>query len=90
MKFSLDRVESGIAVCLAEEPVAPPASVRYDIPLDEVPALKGLADGTLFDADVGEDGRLYHIRVLHKETADMREKNKARLQALFARSKKNN
>lgn len=87
MKFSLDRIEGDFAVCYTENP---DERQKYDFPLALVPALRGLADGTLFEATLSEGGLPQDIRVLQNETEQRREKNKARLQALFARGKRGN
>ena len=86
MRFSLDRTEGDIAVCYTEQ-----SDVRekYDFSLTDAPALRGLADGTLFEAELGEDGLPHDIRVLTDETEIRRASNKARLAALFARGKNN-
>lgn len=84
MKFSLDRIEGDFAVCYTEQT---DTREKYDFPLTCVPALRGLADGTLFEAALGEDGLPYDIRVLSEETEARRASNKARLAVLFARSK---
>jgi hypothetical protein len=86
MKFCLDRVESGIAVCLCEDE----QSRAYEFELARVPALLGLADGTLFEAELGKDGLLRDVFVLSEETEGRRTSNRARLQALFDRSKQKN
>ena len=88
--FSLDRIEGGFAVCLLESEAPVGVATHYDVPLDEAPALRDLAVGTLFEADVDTDGHLQDIRPLLEETEARRARNKARLQALFARSKKKN
>lgn len=90
LKFSLDRIENGVAVCLLEGEAPVGVATHYELPLDTAPALRGLADGTLFEATIGTDGRLHNIRPLQDETALRRERNKARLQAILARSKKKN
>lgn len=84
MKFCLDRVESGIAVCLCEDE----QKRAYEFALDCVPTLRGLADGTLFEAEIGSDGLPHDVRVLSEETEGRRASNRARLQALFDRSKR--
>ncbi len=86
MRFCLDRIEGDVAVCLVEDADAPCPS--YDVPLDQVPTLRGLADGTLFEATLDADGLPCNICVLTEETEARRARNKDRLQALFARSKK--
>ena len=86
MKFCLDRVESGIAVCLCENE----QDRAYEFALERVPALDGLADGTLFEAAIGEDGLPHDVFVLSEETEERRVSNRARLQALFDRSKRKN
>ncbi|MBR0443548.1 MAG: hypothetical protein IIX15_04335 [Clostridia bacterium] len=88
LKFCLDRVESGIAVCLCES--AGHEKERYEFAVACVPALKGLADGTLFEAELGEDGLLHGVCVLSGETEQRRAHNRARLQALFDKSKRKN
>lgn len=85
MKFCLDRIENGIAVCLCENEGA---ASNYEFALSDVPALIGLADGTVFEATLCEDGALCDVCPLHHETASRRARNKQRLQGLFDRSKK--
>ena len=84
MKFCLDRIEGEVAVCLCEDE----DNRRYDVPLADAPALCALADGTLFEATRREDGSLCDVVPLTDETAARRAANRARLQALLARSKK--
>ena len=83
-RFCLDRIEGGVAVCLCEDE----SNKRYEFPLVSSPALEGLADGTLLEATLGEDGTLCEVAVLTAETEARREKNKARLAALLARGKR--
>lgn len=87
MKFSLDRIEGEIAVCYTEQT---DARSKHEFALADVPALRGLADGTLFEAVLGEDGLPHDIRILSDETDARRASNKARLAALFARGKNKN
>jgi hypothetical protein len=84
MRFSLDRTEGDVAVCYTEQT---DRREKYDFSLTDVPALRGLADGTHFEATLGEDGLPYDIRILSDETEARRASNKARLAALFARGK---
>ena len=84
MRFSLDRIEGEVAVCYTEQT---DTRRKYDFLLTDAPALRGLADGTLFEAELSKDGLPYDIRILADETADRLASNKARLAALFARSK---
>ena len=84
MRFSLDRIEGDLAVCYTEQT---DKRERYELLLTDVPVLRGLRDGTLFEAELSEDGLLHDIRILEDETADRLAKNKARLAVLFARSK---
>ena len=86
MKFCLDRIENGIAICYSE--YAPKGSAPYEFSLSAVPELCGLADGTLFEGEPNCCGSLSNVRVLHEETEERRAQAKARLQALFARGKK--
>ena len=84
MRFCLDRIEGEIAVCLCEDE----GNRRLDVPLADVPALRALADGTLFEAVLTDEGSLRDVRPLTAETEARRANNQARLQALLARSKK--
>ena len=84
MKFSLDRTEGEIAVCYTEQTEM---REKYDFALTDAPALRGLADGTLFEAKLGGDGLPHDIRILDDETEERLARNKARLAALFARGK---
>ena len=86
MKFCLDRIEGGVAICYPE-PSAPGAA-PYEFSLSAVPALRGLADGTLFEAEMSCCACLRDIRVLQEETKLRRSQAEARLQALFDRNKK--
>ena len=87
MRFCLDRIEGDVAICFLHDKDAPHRS--YEFPLSRVHALKGLADGTLFDAALDADGLPYDVQVLTELTEATRARNKARLHSLFARSKKN-
>ena len=86
MRFCLDRIEGDMAICLLHDKNTPHRS--YEFPLSRVNALEGLADGTLFDAELDSNGLPRNIQVLTELTEATRARNKARLQALFARSKK--
>lgn len=86
LRFSLDRVESGIAVCLCESEGH--GEEKYEFSLEHTPALRGLADGTLFDATLDAKGNACEIIVLHELTEQRRARNSARLRALFDKSKK--
>lgn len=85
-RFCLDRVESGIAVCLCEDE----DNAMYELALTDAPALRGLADGTLFEAALDPDGIPREIVVLKDETERRRAQNRARLQALLDKSKRKN
>ncbi len=88
MKFCLDRVESGIAVCLCESEGH--EGEKFEFPLDRAKELDGLADGTVLEAVLGEDGLVHDVRVLSEETEQRRVRNRARLRALFGQSKRKN
>lgn len=85
LRFCLDRVESGIAVCLCESEGH--TDEKYEFPLARVSALEGLADGTLFEAEFDGQGGLCHVRVLNDLTEQRRAQNSARLRALFDKSR---
>lgn len=85
MKFCLDRIEGGVAVCYAEH--APKGSEPYEFFLSAVPQLVGLPDGTLFEGDPNCCGSLSNVRVLHEETAARRAEASTRLRTLFERGK---
>ena len=87
MRFSLDRTEGDVAVCYTEQG---DTREKYDFSLTDVPAPRGLADGTLFEATLGEDGLPRDICILSDETEARRASSKARLAALFARGKNKN
>lgn len=88
LRFCLDRIESGIAVCLCESEGH--KDERHKFSLDEAPALRGLADGTLFEAELDGQGCLRDIVVLSELTEQRKAQNSARLRALFDKSKAKN
>ena len=85
MKFCLDRFEGEVAVCLCESEAATP---QYEFSLTDTPALRALSEGALFEAELDELGRPCHIRELSEEAASRRDANRARLRALFDKSKR--
>ena len=85
MRFCLDRVEGNIAVCYTDP--MQKGDAPYEFSLDAAPALRGLADGTLFEATLSEDGRLCDVAVLAEQTEARRQRNAARLKALFERGR---
>ena len=88
LRFCLDRVESGIAVCLCESEGH--AGEKYECSLELTPALRGLADGTLFEAELDGRGCLHDIVILRELTEQRRAQNGARLRALFDKSRSKN
>lgn len=74
--FSLDRYEGDLAVCLDEQ------NNSFDFPKD----LIGLEPGSLFSADLDDDGTLSNILFLEEKTAEVKKQNKSRLTALFNRN----
>lgn len=88
LRFCLDRVEGGIAVCLCESEGH--KDERREFSLDEAPALRGLADGTLFEAELDGQGCPRDVVVLSELTEQRKAQNSARLRALFDKSKAKN
>lgn len=76
-KFSVDRIENGIAVCYDEN------QTKYEFPA----ALVALERGSLFEADL-KDGILTSIVYLEEETAQTKKQMKQRLDSLFSRRTK--
>ena len=72
--FSLDRKESGIAVCYDGN------QKKYEFPAELVP----LACGSLFEAEL-KDGLPSDVRFLEEQTVLVKKQNKKRLDALFSR-----
>ncbi len=85
MKFCLDRREGDIAVCLCEEETAPRR--QYEISVKDAPALAALAEGTLFEATLAEDGTLTDIVPDQDATDARRSSMRSRLHALANRKK---
>ncbi|MBO4979513.1 MAG: DUF3006 family protein [Clostridia bacterium] len=75
-KFSVDRIEDGIAVCYDED------SKKYEFSTDVVP----LERGSLFEATL-VDGVPTDIVYLEKETKEKQKNLKHRLDILFKRNK---
>ena len=86
MKFCLDRREGEFAVCLCED--ANNVGRQYDFALSDNAALRTLAEGTVFTAELSAQGTLTALVVLKEETEQRRAQAKARLAALFARKAK--
>lgn len=76
-KFSVDRIEGGIAVCYDQN------EKKYEFPAE----LIGLARGSLFEATV-IDGTPTEIVYLEKETLETKKQMKQRLDNLFRRNSK--
>ena len=75
-KFSVDRIEDGIAVCYDED------SKKYEFSTDTVP----LERGSLFEATL-VGGVPTDIVYLEKETKEKQKNMKRRLDILFKRNK---
>jgi len=75
-KFSVDRVESGIAVCYDE------GGKKYEFSEADI----GLARGSLFEA-VLVAGKPTEVTYLEKETKEKKAELKGRMDALFKRTK---
>lgn len=75
-RFSIDRIEGGVAVCYDEN------SKKYEFSAEAV----ALARGSLFEAKL-VDGVPTDIVYLEKETLDTKQSMKKRLSALFCRNK---
>ena len=75
-KFSIDRIEDGVAVCYDEN------SKKHEFSADAL----GLARGSLFEATL-VNGEPTEIVYLEKETLDTKQSMKKRLSALFDRNK---
>lgn len=78
IRFSLDRLEGDYAVCYDEQ------GNKFDFPKSLVP----LKTGSLFTAELDEQGLPFDIHYLAEETAQKKSELKGRLDALFRRSKK--
>ncbi len=78
MKFSIDRIENGIAVCYDGE------SKRYEFSAESL----GLPVGSLFEAELDDKGQPAMVVSLEEETAQTRKSGKQRLTALFRRKPK--
>ena len=76
IKFSVDRVEDGIAVCYDED------GKKYEFSAETL----GLARGSLFEATLA-DGEPTDVVYLEQETLKTKETMKKRLNALFSRHK---
>ena len=77
MKFTLDRIEEGIAVCFDAD------GVKYNIPTEK---LGDMSEGDIFEAELCE-GEVCNIRTLRDETEAKKEENASRLRNLFNRRK---
>ena len=75
-KFSVDRIEDGIAVCYDED------SKKYEFSAETL----RLARGSLFEATL-VNGVPTDIVFLEKETLETKQNMKKRLDALFGRNK---
>lgn len=75
-KFSVDRIEDGIAVCYDED------SKKYEFSADTL----DLSRGSLFEATL-VNGVPTDIVFLEKETLETKQNMKKRLDALFDRNK---
>lgn len=78
MKFSIDRIETDIAVCYDDE------LNRYEFSASEL----ALPVGSLFEAELDGAGRPQAVRPLENQTAACRQRQKRRLSALFSRKPK--
>ncbi|MBO5306290.1 MAG: DUF3006 domain-containing protein [Clostridia bacterium] len=76
-KFSVDRIENGIAVCYDED------MKKYEF----AEALVPLARGSLFEAEL-VDGTPQGVVYLEKETLETKKQMKSRLDNLFGRRAK--
>ncbi len=76
-KFSVDRIEDGIAVCYDEN------SKKYEFSAEAL----GLARGSLFEATL-VNGAPTNVVYLETETLETQKTMKKRLDALFRRSAK--
>lgn len=77
IRLALDRIESGIAICLDEDERV------YHFSAD---SLTGIREGDLFLALVGSDGTVIVLDRLEDENADRHARNRSRLDRLFGRS----
>ncbi len=75
-KFSVDRIESGIAVCYDED------GQKYEFSETDI----GLARGSLFEAEL-VDGVPKEVSYLEEETKAKKKEMKGRMDALFNRTK---
>ena len=75
IKLSVDRIESGIAVCYDD-------NQKYELPAD------GLREGLIVLAVFDSDGKLISITPLGEEMANQRVSLSERTKALFKRNRK--
>jgi hypothetical protein len=87
MKFCLDRLEGGCAVCLCEDEGG--RREPYVFSLAKNPALADLAEGVLFEAELVDDEHVAHVVAKLQETEEKLARMTARLHALAARKKNN-
>ena len=78
-RFSVERIEENVAVCYDDD------ENKYEFAADAL----ALAPGSLFTAEIGEDGEPVNVVFLAEETLAARKDAKRRLDALFARKKNN-
>lgn len=76
IKLSVDRIESGIAVCYDQ------GDKKYEISAD------GLAEGLIISAEFDESGNFISAKPLYEETEALRGEIASRTRALFKRNKK--
>ena len=74
-KLSVDRIESGIAVCYDDD------DKKYELPAD------GLAEGEIISAVFDSNGKLVSVTHLRDETESLRRQAAARTKGLFNRNK---
>lgn len=72
IKLTVDRIESGIAVCIDEK------ERKYECSINAV-------EGDIFEAEISDIGEVTFIRKLENETLEKKTNNASRLNSLFMR-----
>lgn len=85
MKYTVDRIEEGIAVCIGDD------MTSFNIAEAEFAAIAGRLPkaNDIFEAEL-EGGGIISIRMLDDERDAMLKENARRLNALFRRNKNDN
>ncbi len=79
-KYTIDRIEENLAILLLRQD----ETVRYDIPLEQLPP--EVTEGDILLACI-EKGKVISVTVLEMEKANQQEKIKRKIQNLIDRNK---